>query len=363
MRVDGIDVSNHQGAIDWRKVRGEKVRFAYLKATEGRDYVDSTYERNRAAAKREGIKVGAYHFARPDTQSADPKDAIAEADHFIRVAKPAPGDLIPCLDLEVAAPRLEQWAEQFVRRLEQAGLPVLIYVSPAFAERHLKSKRWARHPLWLAHYGVVKPHVPRPWRRYALWQWTSGARVAGIQGRVDANQMAAASLDALTIRGKAKPRKPKPRPRPKVRPKPVDAIAGTHFSWGEALARSGYTKVPLRLRPNVVKQAKKMEQLRTALNAERAKRGLPPTGISVLSWLRSPAKNRAVGGASNSRHMKGDACDISREEIRRICPWNGGPKTFDDVANRIFAKGGIGLYPGQNRHVDSRGWFARWKTW
>jgi len=60
--VFGIDVSNHQGEIDWQRVADDEIDFAYIKSTEGGDFVDMYFERNWAQAKAAGLKVGAYHF-------------------------------------------------------------------------------------------------------------------------------------------------------------------------------------------------------------------------------------------------------------------------------------------------------------
>ncbi|HEY7598654.1 MAG TPA: glycoside hydrolase family 25 protein, partial [Candidatus Limnocylindrales bacterium] len=79
----GIDVSHWQGKIIWRDVRAAGVDFAFAKATEGQGYVDPQYARNRKRAGANGIAFSAYHFARPDRTT---KDAVREADHFIRTA-------------------------------------------------------------------------------------------------------------------------------------------------------------------------------------------------------------------------------------------------------------------------------------
>jgi hypothetical protein len=138
------------------------------------------------------------------------------------------------------------------------------------------------------------------------------------------------------------------------------AIAGTSFTWGEAKAKSWYPILPSRLKAPVERHAKNLERLRDEITKARRKHGLAPTGIHILSWVRSPLKNRAIGGASQSRHMSGDATDISREEVARLCPWN--PREFDAIANRVFANGGFGQYPGGSRHVDSRGYRSRWTS-
>jgi len=146
-----------------------------------------------------------------------------------------------------------------------------------------------------------------------------------------------------------------------------------HFTWAEVIHNSGYSRVPLgplRLpngkwvtpRANARTQAAMMEQVRTAVNAERVKRDLKPTGISVLSWARSWEHNKAVGGAKDSQHLYFRACDISIGEINRLCPWTGGAHFFDGVLNAVYSRGGIGTYPAGNRHCDCRGYRARWSS-
>lgn len=144
---------------------------------------------------------------------------------------------------------------------------------------------------------------------------------------------------------------------------PVNSINGTHFSWEEALHNSGYTslaKVPPAVSSRVKIHAANMERLRAKVNDARGAHGLSETSVNVISWIRSPAHNRAVGGASQSRHMQGDATDIAREEILRLFPWKNGPRDFDNILDSVFAAGGVGLYLPGNRHCDSRGYRARW---
>ena len=91
--TEGIDISHWQGTIDWAQVAAAGKRFAFMKASEDIDFVDTTYPANRAAANANGIVIGAYHFAQPDLT---PGDAQAEADHFLDTAqiadgRPAPG--------------------------------------------------------------------------------------------------------------------------------------------------------------------------------------------------------------------------------------------------------------------------------
>src|SRR6476620_6575337 len=71
--VIGIDVSNHQGDIDWSALAGSNVAFAYIKATEGGDFRDKRFQLNWEGAKKAGITRGAYHFftqCRPGAEQA-----------------------------------------------------------------------------------------------------------------------------------------------------------------------------------------------------------------------------------------------------------------------------------------------------
>ena len=86
----GIDVSHYNGAIDWTQVATASYRFVYAKATEGSTLIDPTYSINRTGGKSFGLRVGAYHFARPSgaTDPARIANAITQADFFLTVVQP-----------------------------------------------------------------------------------------------------------------------------------------------------------------------------------------------------------------------------------------------------------------------------------
>ena len=62
--IAGIDVSKHNGDIDFNQVRDDDYQFVYIKASEGMTYKDDAFDRNYRAARKAGLKVGAYHFFR-----------------------------------------------------------------------------------------------------------------------------------------------------------------------------------------------------------------------------------------------------------------------------------------------------------
>ncbi|MDX6632756.1 MAG: hypothetical protein QOG26_761, partial [Solirubrobacterales bacterium] len=80
--------------------------------------------------------------------------------------------------------------------------------------------------------------------------------------------------------------------------------------------------------------------------------------LPILSPYRTPAYNRQIHGASQSRHMQADATDFAKALVDKL-----GRSRFMAAANRIFANGGVGVYPWGAVHVDSRGWRARWSSW
>jgi hypothetical protein len=121
-RLEGVDVSNWQGNIDWNKVAGAGKRFAFVKATEGVDYVDPFYSQNHDEALAAGLGLGAYHFARPDLHPSL-QGAKNEADHFVDVANVGVGDVLPVLDLErgdnIAGSKLINWALTWLQEVKR----------------------------------------------------------------------------------------------------------------------------------------------------------------------------------------------------------------------------------------------------
>src|SRR5262245_23448045 len=115
--IRGIDVSHHQGVVDWRKVARSDVAFAILKATEGGDYVDDTFARNLAGAAASGLVVGAYHFftfCRPGAE---------QAANFLRAVPRDRPMLPPVVDIEFGGNCTARPAVADLRRELTAFLP------------------------------------------------------------------------------------------------------------------------------------------------------------------------------------------------------------------------------------------------
>jgi GH25 family lysozyme M1 (1,4-beta-N-acetylmuramidase) len=211
--AQGIDVSHYQGTISWTQVVSASVSFAFVKATEGTSITDVTYPLNRAGATSVGIPVGAYHFARPNG-SGDPAiiaDAIGEADYFLNVAQPQPGELPPVLDLEVNGglkpTDLLTWTSAWLDEVyARTGVRAFVYTSPNFWKTSLADTGTVAlngYPLWIAHWtDGAAPLVPAAnWGNHGwtFWQWSSKSRVAGINTAVDADRFKGIEPTAAAI--------------------------------------------------------------------------------------------------------------------------------------------------------------------
>ncbi|WKE49750.1 glycoside hydrolase family 25 protein [Corynebacterium tuberculostearicum] len=188
----GIDVAAHQHPggtpIDWSKVRTDGQSFAFVKATEGGDWVNPHYVEDIQAANAAGLKTGAYHYARPAG------DAKTQAANFAAQIALAPDQTLPpALDIEVAegksAAQLEQWIEEFTSELKRlTGRTPMIYTYKYFWMGQMNnSQKFSDMPLWLAAYQDQAPEAVGGWNELSFWQRSGSGKVAGISTDVDMN--------------------------------------------------------------------------------------------------------------------------------------------------------------------------------
>jgi GH25 family lysozyme M1 (1,4-beta-N-acetylmuramidase) len=209
--LPGIDVSKWQGTIDWSKVAGAGIRFAIARATKGRTYVDPTFQANVNEARANGIVVGAYHRATPSGgATANIADARAEANHYLDVASPGVGDLIPALDIEetggLAPADLVVWVKAWVTRVTNVlGVKPMLYASPHFWTVNMGDSTWFAdngYRLWLAHWNVRSPTVPaNDWqgRGWTFWQWTHKPGLPGVTTDLDRDRFPGTNLVTARI--------------------------------------------------------------------------------------------------------------------------------------------------------------------
>lgn len=193
----GVDVSHHQKVIEWDSVAiKEPVDFAFVKATEGHDFVDSLFCRNWDELKRLGIRRGAYHFFRAYGCGDE------QARLFLSQVDMAPGDLAPVLDIErldgIAPEIMVQEAKIWLETVEnQLGIKPIVYSNLHFYEQHLSGHLDA-FPLWIARYSEEKPLLATG-KNWDFWQFSNEGCVEGICKKVDLNVFSGtpAMLDRL----------------------------------------------------------------------------------------------------------------------------------------------------------------------
>lgn len=198
-RLEGVDTSHHNAAVNWTTLQANGVRFAFIKATDGKDYLDPAFADTFRAAREAGVVRGAYHFYETDD------DGAAQAEWFIRNVDLQPGDLPPVVDIErITGPvdgDLDTQFQTFLSTLQaHYGQPAIIYTGPNFWDHSMRA-HFPDHPLWVAQYGVSAPTLPDGWSAWTFWQYTETWQPPGTVAPIDGSYFNgdAASLQALVV--------------------------------------------------------------------------------------------------------------------------------------------------------------------
>lgn len=208
-RVYGIDISRYQHevgrkryAIAWNRLRITRlaasvrrtqgsvdypVSFVYIKATQGTSISSRYHAADAAAARRQGIAVGSYHFF-------SMKPGNLQARFFLKKARPRKGDLPPMLDVELTDRQIAKMGGRdamfhhmllWLRAVgRHCGTDPVLYVSQRFVNRYMPyaPAELKKYKVWIARYGEYKPYV-----RLQYWQLSPTGSVTGIHGHVDIN--------------------------------------------------------------------------------------------------------------------------------------------------------------------------------
>jgi lysozyme len=189
--IQGIDVSKYQGDVDWSAVSTSGVKFAWIKATEGGDYLDEKFQQNWEQSRAAGLRRGAYHFAywcRP---------AQEQAAWFLANVPPDPNALPPVLDVEWN-PQSKTCPRKIPREVALADMKVMldamekaygkrpvIYTAVDFYRDVLQGE-FQDYPMWVRSVKTY-PAVKYGDRRWHFWQHTATGSVPGVRGYVDRN--------------------------------------------------------------------------------------------------------------------------------------------------------------------------------
>ena len=185
--IHGIDLSHYQGRVFWEAVGdNSKMAYVYLKATEGGDRIDDTYEQNIRLAHKHGLKVGSYHFFRPKT------DLTRQLENFKTQCRPGEQDLIPMIDIEtkggLSTPEFCDSLFKFLHMVEKAyKQKPLLYTGRNFYNANMAYKVDDYH-LMIAQY-TDDPPVLIDERDYIAWQYSAKGRINGINTYVDKSRL------------------------------------------------------------------------------------------------------------------------------------------------------------------------------
>jgi len=188
--VHGVDVSSHQGSVNWPRLKRSGVRWAYVKATEGTRYTNEHFTQQYNGSYRSGLIRGAYHFATPNTSSG-----ATQARHFLKHGggwskdgKTLPG----VLDIEYnpygatcygkSARSMVAWIRDFNRTYKaRTGRDPVIYTTTGWWSKCTgNSGSFGKtNPLWIARFASSPGRLPRGWGFYTFWQYTAKGPTVG----------------------------------------------------------------------------------------------------------------------------------------------------------------------------------------
>lgn len=200
--IHGIDISHHQGAIDWDKLKnnalvdGYPLRFVFMKATEGASRVDPNFKENFDQAYQYGFIRGVYHFW------SNRSTARAQAYYFLENVHLSDDDLPPVLDIEhkpkdVSIGDFQMDVLTWLHIVEDKyHVKPIIYTYYKFKENYLNAPVFDDYPYWIAHYYVDKIEYKGNWR---FWQHTDTGQLPGITGKVDLNVYNGSYYDLLHL--------------------------------------------------------------------------------------------------------------------------------------------------------------------
>lgn len=183
--IQGIDISHHQGKIDWSKINQKNIQFIFIKATEGGDFKDRLFQTYWKEAYKLNIPTSVYHFF---TFCRSGKD---QAQHFIQEVPKDAITMLPAIDLEFGGNcRLQRnknlLAEitDYIQIIENHyQKPVIIYATQDFYQMYLINQ-FPHNPIWIRDIYRYPKLIDRPW---TFWQYANRGAIEGINGFVDLN--------------------------------------------------------------------------------------------------------------------------------------------------------------------------------
>lgn len=183
--LQGIDVSEWEGTIDFESVKESGIDVVYIRAAEGGDYEDQYFVSHYKGAKAAGLKIGFYHYITATSIS----EAKQQAQYFYSLIKDKDMDCLPAMDYEsfsnLSNDEINLIATAYLDTLESLiGISPAIY-SDASNAANVWSESLTYYPLWVANYGVSEPQSIGNWSEWVGFQYSDTGNINGITGDVD----------------------------------------------------------------------------------------------------------------------------------------------------------------------------------
>lgn len=186
----GLDVSHHQGVMNWGKAKAAGAYFAFIKATQRLNWTDPRFGINWTEARAAGLLTAPYHYFQPQY------DAVQQAEYFVSVVKATgPSGLPYALDVEEGGNTagFSDKVKACLNRIHQlTGRKPLLYCGIYYANNYLRTVTPAQADLWIANWTTrADPNMPREWSTWRFWQFTSdgdGRQYGAQSARIDVNR-------------------------------------------------------------------------------------------------------------------------------------------------------------------------------
>ena len=345
MELKLIDVSVHQGQIDWSKVKNH-IDGAIIRCGYGSDYAnqdDKRFVQNVEACIKHGIPFGVYLYSYAKTISA----AKSEAAHVLRLLEPYKNNLSYPVYYDLEEAGTENGAVEraivFGEIIESKGYWCGIYANQYWWQTYLKNGL-DRYTKWVAKYSNSKPSGISG--TYDIWQYSSKGSVPGIEGNVDMNicyRDFPAEIKKTVVEEKVEQNEEIETDSSMIiihaysKEKDGERKLSENFKVNEFASTDGSD--PIFIAPELVEV---LQKIRTHFNKS----------ITINSAFRTAARNAAVGGEKYSQHLYGTAADIVISGI--------APKQVAEYAETLMPNtGGIGIYSNFT-HIDVRKTKSRW---
>lgn len=182
--INGVDVSHHNGKINWKKVKSEcpNLAFVYVKCTEGATYVDPEFKANVYGAREQGFNVGVYHYFRMTSGARE------QFSNFRKNMEAVEFNLIPMVDVEKddGKPRgeLQDSLRVFIALIEDTyGVKPMLYGTNSSYNKYC-APEFNDYHIYIGRYGDNEP-VIKGSGLYTIWQYSQSGKIKGIPKPVD----------------------------------------------------------------------------------------------------------------------------------------------------------------------------------